>query len=418
MSFCIFLKNFRSYISAHFDFKMGINFICAPNGSGKTNLLEAISLLSPGRGLKKANASEMINTGENFFSISVKFDSIISSYEELPSIDNCNLLSINYFGDNKQFSWNGGKISATELIEEIGVFWLTPEIIFNFWKEPKVRRDFFDRIVGNFIPSHLYNCAKYEKVRLSRNKLIKSGCSNGFAYQAMEKILVEEGIMMIQNRQKITDMLNKQQEEMMWSNDKEMMVSRKSKYRIRCVGFTENTPQEFLKEKWKKDLEENRFGKEKFGPQKTNIVIEEVSILTEGLTLVTDEVEDRYREKDLKTTNKPIINNIISEKNISKIHFDSTEIFLTSELASTGQQHLMVINLVLTAFRNLKQKIKILLLDDILSHLDQKNRMLVMESINSNFLEDYVLITDTQIPAVEFKFNKIYLKDQESGEKY
>ena len=50
----------------------------------------------------------------------------------------------------------------------------------------------------------------------------------------------------------------------------------------------------------------------------------------------------------------------------------------------------MVINLVLTAFRNLKQKIKILLLDDILSHLDQKNRMLVMESINSNFLEDYV----------------------------
>jgi len=414
MSFSIFLKNFRSYTTAHFDLKRGINFISAPNGRGKTNLLEAVSLLSPGRGLKKANAPEMVNKEANFFSISVKFDSIISLYEELRSIDSNNLLNINYFGDNKQFSWNGGKISGTELIEEIGVFWLTPEIVFNFWKEPKVRRDFFDRIVANFIPSHLYNCAKYEKVRLNRNKLIKSGCFNELAYQAMEKIMIEEGMMMIQNRQKIANMLNKQQEEMIWSNDKEKIASRKSKYRIRCAGFTENTPQEFLKEKWKKDLEENRFGKEKFGPQKTNIVIEEVSILTEELILVTNEEEDRCREEDLKTINKPIINNTISEKKMSKIHFDSTKILLTSELASTGQQHLMVINLVLTAFRNLRQKVKILLLDDILSHLDQRNRMLVMESINSNFLEDYVLITDTQIPAVEFKFNKIYLKDQES----
>ena len=330
--FSINLTNFRSYSSARFEFNPGVNFICAPNGSGKTNLLEAVSLLSPGRGLRKANSAEMIKKGNDFFSISAQL------------LDNS--LTINYFAGQKSFSWNGGKISGLELIEEIGIFWLTPQIIFNFWKEPKVRRDFIDRIVANFIPNHLYHCAKYESIRSNRKKLIRSGYQNKAAYESIEKILAEEGINIIKNRKKVIEQLNEHMNE----------------YKVFLIGAAEECSLEDLRSNWLMDLEKSRFEqKGKFGTHNTNIVIEKDDLI--------------------------------------------------SSQASTGQQHMMIINLVLISFIQLKQQFRILLLDDILSHLDPQNQSKTLNYINSQTPDAYVLISDTHLPEVDFPFNKIKLNN-------
>ena len=67
------LKNFRNYESAKFQFSRGINHIYGPNGLGKTNLLEAIFLLSTGRSFKTINLSELIKHGEKEFLIEATF---------------------------------------------------------------------------------------------------------------------------------------------------------------------------------------------------------------------------------------------------------------------------------------------------------------------------------------------------------
>lgn len=432
MNFSIFLTNFRSHNSASFDFKVGINFICAPNGWGKTNLLEAISLLSPGRGLRKANSADMVNKDSVFFSISARFESYSlkgdkqhqenHEAERDVNINDSNLITISYLENKKKFSWNGANISAIELIEEIGIFWLTPQIIFNFWREPKVRRDFFDRIVANFIPTHLYNCAKYEKVRLNRNKLIKSGYANQLAYDAMEKVIVEEGMRMVENRQKVMDILNEKIDVKTSFSDLASNNKIKSKYRIRGVGLSENTSGDLLKKAWKRDLEESRIiGRERFGAHKTNIVIEEIRVgevelrnagdftekeenefiveIKNKIQYIKDELASEKEEKDRKSKNLG--------KKLSQNLSDS--VILTSETASTGQQHLMIISLLMSAFKNLQQKTKILLLDDVLSHLDQKNKLFVMDFLQNSFQDDYILIADTEIPEVGFQFNRVIL---------
>ena len=55
------LSNFRNYKSESFEFDSDINVIFGNNGAGKTNILEAISLLAKGRGLRSAEFADMIN---------------------------------------------------------------------------------------------------------------------------------------------------------------------------------------------------------------------------------------------------------------------------------------------------------------------------------------------------------------------
>ena len=68
------LRNFRSHKSLDLDFSSKFVYLSGPNGVGKTNILEAISLFSPGRGLRGANISDLTQiNSEKFWNLSSVF---------------------------------------------------------------------------------------------------------------------------------------------------------------------------------------------------------------------------------------------------------------------------------------------------------------------------------------------------------
>ena len=70
----ILLRHFRNYSEARVFFSPSINFIQGKNGQGKTNLLEAIYLISTGRSFRTHNLSDLISFGQKFFYLEAEFE--------------------------------------------------------------------------------------------------------------------------------------------------------------------------------------------------------------------------------------------------------------------------------------------------------------------------------------------------------
>ena len=202
----IYLENFRSYKKINIKFKK-IKFVIltGKNGSGKTNLLEAISFLSPGKGLKNCKLEEVINNnskqGSAFF--------IIENEKEK------NEIGIGFFNESKDnrsqlrkvIHLNGKKLKKqSNLANFVSLIWLTPEMDIFFRTNSLFRRKFIDRCIFNLNPDYLDYLRIYEKNLKERSKILKDLSSNGFFYEKgkniekdlwLEKIeekLVNEGI--------------------------------------------------------------------------------------------------------------------------------------------------------------------------------------------------------------------------------
>lgn len=175
------LQNYRNFTDIALEFQKGVNIIIGLNGSGKTNILESISLLSPGRGLRSAKFDEIeqMESSQGWsscFKLQSKLGKaeIISSYEKTSKRagNNSTDRSANY---SRKMLYNGSKISSTELTNLLHIVWLTPQMEGIFLDSSSVRRRFFDRMVFNFYPNHAKNIAKYEHYMRQRNKILSDG---------------------------------------------------------------------------------------------------------------------------------------------------------------------------------------------------------------------------------------------------
>ena len=158
------LKNFRNYESAKFQFSRGINHIYGPNGLGKTNLLEAIFLLSTGRSFKTINLSELIKHGEKEFLIEATF--IKDEIEQK--------ISIAYDKIQKRIYHNGTAYSTfTELLGLLPSVVYSPLDIFLISGQPSSRRRFLDLHIAQKDPIYVYHLGRYHRALKHRNALLK-----------------------------------------------------------------------------------------------------------------------------------------------------------------------------------------------------------------------------------------------------
>jgi DNA replication and repair protein RecF len=156
------LSEFRSYGDALIDPSPGFVLLYGDNGAGKTNLLEAVSLLSPGRGIRAAALSEMPRQGgSGAFAVSARLGEIDIGTGTLASAP-----------DRRQVRINGAAASANSLGEWLSVLWLTPAMDRLFTGPAGDRRRFLDRLVLAVEPSHARHAARYEAAMRSRNKLL------------------------------------------------------------------------------------------------------------------------------------------------------------------------------------------------------------------------------------------------------
>jgi DNA replication and repair protein RecF len=156
------LNDFRNHRDALLAPGPGLVVLTGDNGAGKTNLLEAVSLLSPGRGLKGAPLSEMVRTGGGGgFAVSARLGDVEIGTGVAPTAP-----------ERRQVRINGAPASATSLSEWLSVLWLTPAMDRLFQESAGGRRRFLDRLVLALEPGHAHHSARYEAAMRARNKLL------------------------------------------------------------------------------------------------------------------------------------------------------------------------------------------------------------------------------------------------------
>ena len=156
------LTDFRSYSAALIEPGPGFVLLSGENGAGKTNMLEAVSLLTPGRGLRGAPLAEMgRNDGPGGFSVAARFGETDIGTGTLATAP-----------ERRQVRINGAPAAVNSLSEWLSVLWLTPAMDRLFADSAGARRRFLDRLVLALEPAHAHHSARYEAAMRARNKLL------------------------------------------------------------------------------------------------------------------------------------------------------------------------------------------------------------------------------------------------------
>ena len=177
------LTDFRSYASALIEPGPGFVLLSGENGAGKTNILEAVSLLTPGRGLRGAALSEMARVGgPGGFSVAAKLDDMDIGTGTLADAP-----------ERRQVRINGAPASVNSLSEWLSVLWLTPAMDRLFTGSAGDRRRFLDRLVLALEPTHAHHAARYEAAMRARNKLLADERWEEAWLASLEQAMAEHG---------------------------------------------------------------------------------------------------------------------------------------------------------------------------------------------------------------------------------
>jgi DNA replication and repair protein RecF len=194
------LENFRNYGSV--ALKLDGRHVClyGANGSGKTNLIEAVSMLSPGRGLRGADLVDIIKRapdGASARSWALSADLRDGDVDRKLSL----ALELDDAGRSKRIAKLDGAVTTqAELGELVRVIWMTPSMDRVFAGPAGDRRKFFDRQVLAHFPSHGTAGTAYEKAMRQRNALMEQGRPDPSWLDALEQNMAEAGAVMAAHR--------------------------------------------------------------------------------------------------------------------------------------------------------------------------------------------------------------------------
>ena len=369
----VYLKNFRSYKKLNIKIK-NIKFIVltGKNGTGKTNLLEAISFLSPGKGFKNCRLDEVINTNSNSNQCSIFF--IIEGKNDNNEIG---IEFVNESKDNKPqvrkvIHLNGKKLKKiSSLPNFVSLIWITPEMDIFFRTNSLFRRKFIDRCIFNLKPEYLDYLRIYEKNLKERSKILKDLCKEDFFY--IEGKNIEKDLWLTKIEEKlVVEGLKIFQERIKFSND---------------FNSLSNNFKNFPKIK----------------------------------IFLTGKIEKFLLSQDIESVKKIYLQKLYKSRKIDSIRgsisygpnkSDLKVIFLKKKLlaekCSTGEQKIILISLIIQFCKlmNNKKNFPILLLDEIVAHLDNKIKTSLFEELKT--LENQAWMTGADISL----FSSI-IKDKE-----
>ncbi|EEE37897.1 DNA replication and repair protein RecF [Rhodobacteraceae bacterium KLH11] len=156
-----------------------------PNGAGKTNILEAVSLFSPGRGIRRASAAEMTRRPE---ALGWKLSGVLRAQGQSFEVE-----TWSEGGAARQVRVDEKAASQIDLGRLTRVVWLIPSMDRLWIEGAEGRRRFLDRIALSFEPSHAQASLTYEKAMRERNRLLKEQVRDAHWYAALEGQMAEMG---------------------------------------------------------------------------------------------------------------------------------------------------------------------------------------------------------------------------------
>lgn len=183
----ITLAHFRNHRASDLAGTRQFNLLVGENGAGKTNILEAISLLSPGRGLRRAALGDMAGPeGGCSFQIGASLREQGHESARLGTYIEAERPS------RRLVRINGADGAASDLSEWLALAWLTPAMDGLFTDSAGARRRFMDRMALAVDPAHARNTSRLEAALRERNKLLDTGADDHWL-GAIEAQLAEHG---------------------------------------------------------------------------------------------------------------------------------------------------------------------------------------------------------------------------------
>ncbi len=181
----ILLTHFRNHRATQIGETARFNLLIGDNGAGKTNVLEALSLLAPGRGLRRAALADIpAHEGDGGFAVSAELDGTVRLGTGIRAERQ----------GRRLVSINEADSTALTLGEWLSVGWLTPAMDRLFAESAGARRRFLDRLVLALDPAHARNAARYEAALRERNRLLgEDGEPDPVWLDAIEAQLAEAG---------------------------------------------------------------------------------------------------------------------------------------------------------------------------------------------------------------------------------
>ena len=345
------LGNFRCYGALRIEPAPGLIVLTGANGAGKTNLLEALSLLSPGRGLRGARLSEIARreTGDTARSWSVA--------AEFTTPHGPKSIGVGWAeaeGERRTVRIDGEPARGqAALSEHVSMVWLTPAMDRLFVDVPAGRRRFLDRLVFAFDPAHAGRLQAYDKARRERTRLLRDRRLDDSWLAALERNMAERAVAVAAARLDLVERLR------------------------RALGE-----------------ETGSF------PQPEIAVRGDIEDLLGSQPAL--EVEDRYlqalSEARARDSESGTCDGVHRSDLFAKLSPDGPQ----AEQASTGEQKAILISLILAHGRllaRLKGRVPVLLLDEITAHLDASRRAALFDAIGELGAQAWMTGTDGSLFA-------------------
>tara|TARA_Y100000590_G_C15582190_1_gene962771 strand:- start:104 stop:1216 length:1113 start_codon:yes stop_codon:yes gene_type:complete len=353
------LENYRNFENFEFNFVSGCNVFFGKNGSGKTNILEAISLFDKGKGFRKDNIKNLIN--KNYSKDQFKISSTFN-YENQD-------LNLDLFNENKKdiqikkifINGNSSKESLIFFENLISLIYFLPDMERLFVASPSLRRNFLDRLLFSFNKNYNVLINNYKKNLYERQKLLKNHKFDQEWINTLESKIVELGMEIYKKRIEHISILN------LIFNDTDIIKSNLYRIKLNIDDELLNKKEidiKNIKEKYLFDIKKSReidvlLGGCKVGPHKSDIF---------GINTINDFNINQY---------------------------------------STGQQKTIILLIIIAhckyLIKNCKRK-PILLFDEVCSHLDTENRKLLIQLIE--ILNVQIFLTGTEKDFFSFLSTK------------
>jgi DNA replication and repair protein RecF len=191
------LTNFRNYAQLSLRLEPAPVVLYGANGSGKTNLLEAVSLLTSGQGLRRASYPDLAGTGGPAWSVWSRVQSKSGPVEIGTGLEADAGTSARA---GRTVRIDGEPRSTSDLDEFVEIIWLTPAMDGLFTGPASDRRQFLDRLVTSFDPGYGVQRRRFERAMQQRNKLLAEDVRDAAQFEYFEQTMAETGVAMAASR--------------------------------------------------------------------------------------------------------------------------------------------------------------------------------------------------------------------------
>lgn len=342
----VFLQHFRSWDHLSFACETSSVILTGPNGAGKTNILEALSLLAPGQGLRSTKLSQITTTHASpgaLWSVAVHVRE-----GDLSPLTLGTGLEMKDGKERRVIQMDGRTgVAQSELPQVLGVVWLTPSMDRLFVDAAASRRRFLDRLVAMFAPHHASFVAKYEYCIRERLRLLKMGRASPQWLDTLEEKAAQAGVAIAASRIFLVDRLNAARDMAMGSLPRPHLALEGEVEKLVRTHPALRAEEDFQMILAKNRAQDQDTGRTQMGVHKSDLI-------------VTYEGE------------------------------------VPAAICSTGEQKALLLSLIMAAVRlraQSREGVPLLLLDEVIAHLDEGRRTALLEEID--FLKIQTWMTGT-----------------------